>query len=524
MRRLRSYCFIATFLVLPYALRAQVPGDPNFNLAGDGGGRGGQGTNLGGGGAPSPALQAAVNASYDDRTNTLVVSGSAELLKQIADLVAKIDANPAKGEEIYTYKLRNGSALNIEAVANLLFNGTGGANRGANSQLQLGASRNSLTSGSTSGGGGGGRGGGGGGGGLGTGSTFGTGATVTAGTAGIGGSASTNAISAMAGKVTVVADPNTNSLLVTTTPDLWTQVKPILDSLDRSVPQVLIQVMIVEVTHDDSSDIGSEFSVLNLRPSGNGQQGGTNFNIPLTGASATGAIVQILETNFTSAIRALETKGKLDVLSRPYILAADNQQATITVGQRVPYVSNSQTTAEGNTINTVLYSDVGILLDVIPHINPDGMVILDVAPEISALTDSTVQVSETVSAPIFTNRSAQSRIAVQNNQTVVIGGLMEDRKQKTVNKVPVLGDIPVVGNLFKRTQDSKSKTELLIFLTPHVAARPDMLEGMGKDQLDRTKLVPGAVEPGVFQSHLDGMKAGQRDIPATLPGYRRDGK
>ena len=106
-----------------------------------------------------------------------------------------------------------------------------------------------------------------------------------------------------------------------------------------------------------------------------------------------------------------------------------------------------------DTINTPQYVPVGILLDVVPHINPDGLVILDVAPEISALTGQTVPISETVSSPVFAKRSAQSRVGVQNGQTIVIGGLMEDKKTQTVDKVPFLGDIPFIGNMrFRASQ------------------------------------------------------------------------
>src|SRR5207237_2355249 len=118
------------------------------------------------------------------------------------------------------------------------------------------------------------------------------------------------------------------------------------------------------------------------RAGGNGHKFCTNFKVPTNG---TGMVVSILEANFQATIRALETAGKLDVLSRPYILASDNQLASITVGQEIPFVTNSRITDTGQTINTIEYGDVGILLDVIPHINPDGVVTLDVAPEISAL-------------------------------------------------------------------------------------------------------------------------------------------
>src|SRR5439155_20985548 len=149
-------------------------------------------------------------------------------------------------------------------------------------------------------------------------------------------------------------------------------------------------------------DIGTECSVLDLPANGNGQKGGTNFRL-LT--PTRGVVVQILETNVTATLHALENQGKLDVLSRPYILASDNQLASITVGQEIPFITNSRVTDQGQTINTIQYGDVGILLDVIPHINPDGLVILDVAPEISALSDTQVPISTTVRPPAINKRS-----------------------------------------------------------------------------------------------------------------------
>jgi general secretion pathway protein D len=323
----------------------------------------------------------------------------------------------------------------------------------------------------------------------------------------------------LADQVSIIADPDTNSLLVRTQPKNYERVKAILAELDRPVSQVLIKVLIAEVTHDNTFDIGAELSALNLRASGLGQRGGSNFGItnPANNQVLTnnGLVVQVLETDFTAAIRALEQQGKLDVLSRPYILASENQLASITVGQRVPFPTNSRILETGQSISDVDYDQIGILLDVIPHINPDGLVILDVAPTISALTDASIQISAGTNAPIFNERSAQSRVGVMNGQTVVIGGLMEDRKTEQVNKVPLLGDIPLVGNLFKRTIHRKVKTELLIFLTPHVAARPEALRGMSKDEMDGTKLVPKAVEPGAFQEHMRGMKRGATTEPTT---------
>jgi general secretion pathway protein D len=267
-----------------------------------------------------------------------------------------------------------------------------------------------------------------------------------------------------------------------------------------------------------------EFSVLNLRASGNGFTIGTDFGVA---AQSGGLAARVIETDVTAAIRALASTSKLDVLSRPYILTSDNQEASILVGQEVPFVTNSRTTDTGQTINTIEYDDIGIILSVTPHINPEGLVIMDVYPEISALTGQTVPISETVNAPVFARRAAQSRVAIRDGQTIVIGGLMEDRNTDHVDKVPILGDIPWLGALFRRTTQDKIKTELLIFLTPHVARVPDDLKSMSESEKAGTKAVRDAVEPGMFDEHMKGMERGATTRPegaegAPPPGQKRN--
>jgi general secretion pathway protein D len=277
---------------------------------------------------------------------------------------------------------------------------------------------------------------------------------------------------------------------------------------------VLIKVLIAEVTHDNTLDLGAEFSILNLNDAGIAQATiGTNFDIA---AQTDGAVVKLVRKEFTATLRALESVGKLDVLSRPYILASDNQVATITVGQEVPRITSSQITNLGQTISTVAYEDVGIILNVLPHINPDGMVILEVAPEISQLTGTTVNVGSGVNAPVIAKRSAYSRVGIRNGNTIVIGGLMEDRKTVTVSKVPILGDIPLIGQAFRRDQRTKNKTELLIFLTPHVAKSSEQLPAMSQEEIRGTQLTPNAVDPGVFEDHMEGLRRGATTRPTIL--------
>jgi len=158
---------------------------------------------------------------------------------------------------------------------------------------------------------------------------------------------------------------------------------------------------------------------------------------------------------------------------------------------------------------------------VTPHINPEGLVTMLVSPQVSSLTAQTVTIQQGVSLPVFDVRSADSYLTVRDGQTVVIGGMMQDQKTESVNKIPLLGDIPLLGKLlFSYNTMTKTKTELLIFLTPHVAAEPDTLKPMGEDEMRGMKLVPGAVQPGVFQDQMRGMRRGNastQPAPSYVP-------
>lgn len=448
--------------------------------------------------------QTRVIASADDRTNTVVVSGPDDTMPLIEQVLHELDANPAQEQAVFIYYLRNAQAVNMETVLNNLFNGstttrttTGTTSRGA-TQAQSRTGGMTLSQ-------------------IGTGTRTATTTPTTAaarpGAAPQLSAAAAQAANDLTGQVSVVADADTNSLLVMTSSANFDRVRNIVNELDRPVPQVLIKVLVAEVTHNRTTDIGVEFSAINLKTSGDTTVF-TDFGVE---AATGGLIAKLVETDVTVAIRALEEVGKLDVLSRPYILASDNQEASIIVGQEVPIINSSRITDTGQTINTLIYQDVGIILHVTPHVNPDGLVVMDVVPEISALTGETVPISDNASQPVIAKRSAQTRVAIRDGQTIVIGGLMEDRKTQTLTKVPLLGDIPLVGLLFQRDEVRKDKTELLIFLTPHVAQQPDQLQGMSDDERAGVKIVPEAIEPGMFDEHYEGLQRAKsgRQAPET---------
>jgi general secretion pathway protein D len=183
------------------------------------------------------------------------------------------------------------------------------------------------------------------------------------------------------------------------------------------------------------------------------------------------------------------------VLSRPQILTADNQMATIKVGQQVPVITGSQVISQtGNSVNTFAYQDVGVTLTVTPRISPDGFVKMDVAPQITQLSSSTIAVSEGLSMPIINQRVATTAVSVQSGQSILIGGLIGTVDDATTKRVPVLGRIPLLGAFFRSNTRASSRTELLIVLTPQIlvntqdpgTTRPTL--SVTREQLDRSSI------------------------------------
>ena len=294
-------------------------------------------------------------------------------------------------------------------------------------------------------------------------------------------------------------DPDTKCLIVTTDADTNTTVARMIQQLDRPVPQALIKVLFLEVTHGDDSDVGADISY--QRESSDGDE---TILKSIFGASSftRGGTASILESDLRVTLSALAEISKMEVLSRPSIMARNNEEATITIGSEVPFVRNSQVTDDGRVLNTVEYEDIGIILTVTPHITDDGMVELDVAPEISTLTGESVTISENVEAPTFAKRSAETRVLVPDGRTVVIGGLMADEETEVVRKVPILGNIWGLGALFRRTVKEKTKTELLIFLTPHVVRTGDEVTQLTTGEREAGRLAPEVFEKDAMKRFL----------------------
>ncbi len=464
-----------------------------FTAGGRGGrgGGGGQMTTMGTqGGTAGVASDVVVVASADTRTNSVVVSGPPETMTIVADIIKELDQNPEQERRIFVYSLKNATASNLVTILNNLFTQLRSFN-------QQGSSRASNTPGA------GGRGTAGGGG------AAGGGGTAVAG--GGGGGSEGMGANDLSDQTYFQADTTTNSLLVLTSTKNYALVKPIIEDLDRSVGQVLIKVLFAEITHTNNVDLGTEFSMLNLRHDGGSTQSDQIFGKPTAGLS-----VQTLSGDLDITLSTLQKVGKLNVLSRPYVLTSNNQAATMSVAQEVPIPTGS-TTVAGQTQTTVDYrTDIGIVLTVTPQVNPDGLVNMTINPKITTIGADKVKVSDTVDALTFATRSATTKVAVRDGQTIVVGGLIQDQVTDTVSKIPIVGDIPVLGVLFSRTIHDKQKTELLIFLTPLVAQDSTGLTPISEQEEKDTSLSTDSTGSNLYKDHMASMRAHPADANSVV--------
>ena len=329
-------------------------------------------------------------------------------------------------------------------------------------------------------------------------------------------------------------DPETRRVVTIADEDTSRYISQVLSNLDRPKPQVLIKVVFLEVTRNDALDFGIEGGW--TRPAGSDpianaanvfglsglNQSPTNTPLnalgqPLSSFQSTASSVaggnaglyQVLGANYQATIRAIAQAGNAKVLSRPSILARNNQPATITVGQQVPLITSvSYSGLNGTPINAVSYQNVGVILTVTPFITADGLVEMIVAPQVSSIdTTTSIPISQGVNAPVIDIRSASTVAVTPDGQTVILGGLMQSSKAKNVTKIPLLGDIPMLGILFRRTVKSDAQTELMIFLTPHIIQAPSQLAALSAAQTQHSD-APKAFEEKELDKFFDSLPGG----------------
>ncbi len=280
-------------------------------------------------------------------------------------------------------------------------------------------------------------------------------------------------------KIKAVAHKESNSLIITALPQEWEEIKKIIKVLDSARKQVLLEVLIVELTSTDLNDFGIDWryqqNAYGQFNTGLAAQGGvidkngrpTNVNT-LSGFSL--GFIRRGGEQIIGILNANSTNENFNVLSAPQILTLDNQEAEINVGQDVPVRTQNRNAGLGGdnavTVANFEYRPTGIKLKFTPHINKNNRITLDLYQEIKNVAG--ISSEATGGNPTFNKRDIKTTIVVDNVQTIVIGGLLSNDKQKKVQKIPLLGEIPLIGNLFRRSTNQLRKTNLMVFLTPHI--------------------------------------------------------
>lgn len=267
----------------------------------------------------------------------------------------------------------------------------------------------------------------------------------------------------------IKADTQTNKIIVTDYPEKILEISHIIKAFDEKIPQVLIESKIVEVTLSDEFKMGIDWEYWLKK---NVDLKGMFSQSLSTGGRVTVGTMTVVDElgEYRAVVEALRTIGTTNTLSTPRITVVNNQEAKILVGTKQPYVTRTTVTGEGGTVTiaeAITFVDVGIKLYVTPTINKDGFITMKIRPEVSSTgTPHTTAQGEQI--PVVSTTEAETTVTVKDGATILIAGLMKDKKEKTVNKIPILGDIPLLGIFFKKTQETITKTELVIFLTPHL--------------------------------------------------------
>ncbi len=308
----------------------------------------------------------------------------------------------------------------------------------------------------------------------------------------------------LVGRTTIVASLPTNSLIIRTVPPNLPLIRETIEALDKRPAQVLLEVLVVEIALGRSQQFGVDWSFLSGTTS-------TRFGTPVAPDSSSliddfiFRVISLDRYRVRAVLRALATKFDVRVLSTPEILATNNREAHILVGSKVPFVVSTRL---GNDIaidRTVQFQDVGTNLTIVPTINEDDYVSVQILQEVSTLTSQTIP--SALNAPVISTREASTRATIRDGQTVVIGGLIGNTDEYSDSGIPFLKDIPVIGSLFKRQTRSRSRTELAIFVTPHIIRSDETADALRERVRRRMELEA----PGIFPD----------TVPPAAPPVRR---
>ena len=440
----------------------------------------------------------------DVRSNgVLVRTQSAARMQSTRDLIGKLDAPGSRNGNVNVVHLKNADAVKLAATLRAVMSGDVQGESGAGNATAGGRS--------------------------GAGNNAGGGVNTAALTTG--GSSATTGNAGLSERSTVQADASTNTLIITAPAPVYKHLRGIIEQLDVRRAQVYVESLIAEVTSEKAAEFGVQW-MSGLGRAASGTNGNTVFagstfgnnNLTITSADPTGlggagfvlgvanGVSTILGKNFLNLgilAKALESESQANILSTPNLLMLDNEEAKITIGDNVPFITgsyaNSGSTGGAASVNpfqTIERKDVGLTLKVKPQVSEGGVIKLTIYQEVSNVKD------KSFSAGIITSkRTLETTVVVDDGAVVVIGGLIEDTETDGADKVPLLGDIPGLGNLFKYQTRKKAKKNLMVFLRPIVVRDAkssevlanDRYEGMRKIEVDaqsgKSWILPNSTSP-----------------------------
>ncbi len=448
-------------------------------LAGDDAGAASTGPTVAGAGQEPKFIEKVL---ADERTNSIIVMANEEALTAIKTLIGQldVDVDPTSRAQIHVIYLEHAKS---EDVAQVLSQLSEGGSSSSSSRTQSTRNQANTRGGQRAGAQGGAAGGAQGGGEEG--GPFGTG---------------TSAVAAFDSGVRITSDENTNSLVIIATPDQFAILKQVIDKLDIRRKQVVIDAVILEMATSESFDAGLGLH-LGLPDASGGfsvasaQLGASSLGLStdqLTGMAlgvygaaidvpfldpTSGSLSTISVPAFGIVLQALQNTAAVDIVSAPSLMTMDNEEAKIVVGRNIPFPSSASYSQVSNT-PTISYTreDVALTLKVTPQINESNYVTLEVFQEVTEVEDNSLGLDPSTAGFVTSKRSAETTVVVRDNQTVVIGGLIGATETESHSKVPILGDLPLIGRLFRSKGVENRKTNLLIYLTPHVISEPEDLE------------------------------------------------
>lgn len=468
----------------------------------------------------------------DSRSNRLLVKGDARSRERIRELVKQLDIVPAERlGGLRVFRLSHASAKNLAEMLQGLMNNNSLVSSAPTSSLTSTASLSGDSSSNS------------------TSSTTSAGGALSSATASSPARSSSstgasNAAAATAPKVSIIADESQNALIVKADPALMREIESAIKQLDIRRAQVLIQAAIVEVSGSNADQLGVQWALgnastgvgaisfdnagLSLGSIAAAAASGAN-SAALAGAAAglSGALIGLGEVRgdnsfYGAILQALKTTSSANLLSVPSIMTLDNEEANILVGQNVPFITGSTSTGAGGVTNpftTIERRDVGINLKVIPHVGEGGTIRLEVAQEVSSVVPTTSSVR---SSDLITNkRFIKTTILADDQQTIALGGLMQEDQSESVSQVPGLGRLPLIGGLFRSRANDNTKRNLLVFLQPTILRDNQSATQLSQNRYNQIRMLQLSLDSkGDFSrlpEQLSQVYTAEPSAPKTTP-------